>query len=400
MKMNWIRIVPVALALVAGLSMLAAHAVAEQPPPAPADGKEVTWQGWKFRWNVRYREGLVLTDVSYGGRKVLKYAGLNEIFVPYHPGQPRPEDALDGIGKNLQELIPGKDCIPGTTCAMFDVNGRTTGKPMVAMHEESTGPIYMGDAGRDYGKMLVLWCASKLGDYVYFIQWRFRSDGMLMPQVGLTGKLNHTQENAVENRGSQVYNLNGARVFGPSHVHNFYYRLDFDIDGPQNDVVEEFNHRQDVPNSSYQSQDTWTPLRRECARSLDSLAFRTWRVVDYGSRNRHGRPRSYELMPGGNGIFRGASSEAIAQADFWVQRYRPTEFPLSSGDARSVKEGLPRYINDEGLDGQDVVVWYAMHVHHLPRTEDWPEMPVEWMGFRLQPRDFLDVTPVDAKKEP
>lgn len=399
MKIALLRLVPAALGLAAGLSVLAAHAVAEQPPPRPTDGREVTWRGWKFRWSVRFREGLVLTDVYYGGRKVLKYAGLNEIFVPYHPGQPRPEDALDGMGKNLQTLIPGKDCVPGTTCSMFDAAGRPSDRPVVGLHEEETGLIYMGDQGREYGKMLVLWTASRLGDYDYLIRWRFRSDGMLMPQVGLTGRLNHTQEATLENRGSQVVNRPGERVFAPSHVHNFYYRLDFDIDGPENDTVEEMTHRQDRPGVSFASHDTWTPILAESARKLDSYAFRTWRVVDHGSKNRFGYSRSYELLPGGNGIFRGAASEGIAQADFWVQRYRPTEFPLSSTDHRSVKEGLPRYMNGESLEGQDVVVWYAMHVHHLPRSEDWPAMPVELAGFTLQPRDFLDGSPINARKE-
>jgi primary-amine oxidase len=329
----------------------------------------------------------------------MKYAGLNEIFVPYHPGQPRPEDALDGMGNDLQELIPGKDCIPGSVCAMFDAQGKTTGRKVVAMHEEATGPAYIGEAGRAPGKMLVLWCASKLGDYTYFIRWRFKPDGSFMPQVGLTGKLSHTRPTPVAGRGAMV-STSGARVFAPSHVHNFYYRLDFDIDGPENDTVEEFNHKQDVPNESFGSQDRWTPLKRECARSLDPLAFRSWRVVDHGSFNRHGMPRSYELVPGGNGIFRGAASEMIAQADFWVQRFKPSEFPLSATDDLSVKAGMPRYFNDEPVEKQDVVVWYAMHVHHLPRTENWPQMPVEWAGFEIVPRDFLDRAPINAVKEP
>ena len=33
---------------------------------------------------------------------------------------------------------------------------------------------------------------------------------------------------------------------------------------------------------------------------------------------------------------------------------------------------------------------YMLSVHHQPRTEEWPDMPVEWVGFRLMPRDFLD----------
>ena len=47
---------------------------------------------------------------------------------------------------------------------------------------------------------------------------------------------------------------------------------------------------------------------------------------------------------------------------------------------------------------ESVVVWYALHIHHLPRTEDWPGMPVEWAGFTLRPRDFLDASPVRPKK--
>ena len=32
-------------------------------------------------------------------------------------------------------------------------------------------------------------------------------------------------------------------------------------------------------------------------------------------------------------------------------------------------------------------------VTHLPRTEDWPVMPVETVGFHLKPANFFDVNP-------
>jgi Cu2+-containing amine oxidase len=38
-----------------------------------------------------------------------------------------------------------------------------------------------------------------------------------------------------------------------------------------------------------------------------------------------------------------------------------------------------------------------VHVHHIARTEDWPGMPVEWVGFMLKPRDFLDSSPIQVK---
>jgi len=63
----------------------------------------------------------------------------------------------------------------------------------------------------------------------------------------------------------------------------------------------------------------------------------------------------------------------------------------------SSEQSLPSYLNDESVDRQDVVVWYVLHVHHIPRTEDWPDMPIEWVGFTLKPGDFLDRSPVSPK---
>ncbi|MFN3650301.1 MAG: hypothetical protein ACK47B_12060 [Armatimonadota bacterium] len=389
------RLQPFAVLFLALGALLPGRALQETPPPRPGEGHLVQWEGWSFRWSVRPREGIVLSDVSFQGRKVLKHASIVEIFVPYDQGQPRPEDSLDGMGVNLVELLPGKDCIPGTICRMLNAEGKEEGKRLVGLHEEYTGLNYLGDQGRSYGKMLVLWGSSRLGKYTYFLRWRFSSDGSMHPDVGLTGRLEHTRPGTTTPHGTQVgRESNGEPVFAPSHVHNFYYRLDFDIDGAADDVVEESSHKQDQPGRSLTAQDQWTPVLREGGRSLDSDAFRTWRVVDKNSKNALGHRRSYELMPGGNGRFRGAAEEAFTQADLWVTRYRPNEFPLSSEVPVPTRLALPLFTNREPLAEQDVVVWYTMSVHHIPRTEDWPAMPVVWAGFNLMPRDFLDGSPL------
>lgn len=365
----------------------------ELPPPIPGQGNLVEWRGWKFRWAVRPREGLVLTEMSFRGRTMMKYAGLAEIYVPYDPGQPRPEDFQDGVGIQLAELIPGRDCLPGTICEMLNADGRPQGRRVVGVHEESTGLMYLGTEGRAYGQMLVLWCASRLGGYTYFLRWRFRDDGVIMPQVGLTGQLEHTRFTPVGDQGSQVA-VTPRPVYAPSHVHNFYFRLDFDIDGPENDEVQEFSHTQVTPARSADAHDAWTPIPRESVRSLNGREFRSWRVVDRSSLNAVGLPRSYELMPGGNGVFRGHSREPFAQGDLWVLRARRNEHPFSATDPRPLRSALPAYLNQEPTRGRDVLVFYALHVHHIPRTEDWPAMPVEWAEFTLAPRDFLDASPL------
>jgi primary-amine oxidase len=358
-------------------------------------GNRVQWQGWDFTWSIRPREGLALSNVKFKGKSVLKFAALVEIFVPYNKGDPRPEDiGGDGIGHKLVELFPGKDCIPGTSaCQAFDLTGKEKGKRYVMMHEEATGLSYIGPGGRAYGKMLTLWCTYNLGGYLYISRWRFLDDGCLMPDIGLTGPLQHTDTgDASTPYGSVVGKRGDGKVFAPSHVHNMYFCLDFDIDGTKN-TVEEFNYVQDKP-GSLSGKHSWTPIRRETSRSANAKTFRSWRVVNNASKNALGLPRSYELIPGGNGIFRGGSDEAIAQAELWVTRYHADEYPA---EKQSLANALPKYLNGESVENQDVVIWYAIHSHHIPRTEDWPGMPVMWVGFTLRPRDFLDRSPVTPK---
>src|SRR5438874_9604805 len=169
-----------------------AAATAEEPPPDPKAGIPVSWEGWTFHWSVRRRDGLVLTNVAFRGRSVLKYAGLAEIFVPYNPGEPRPEDFQDGMGNTLVELIPGQDCFPGTVCQAFNDRGKQEGKRVVMMHEEPAGLVYLGRFGRAYGKMLVLCAMSRLQGYTYITCRRFRDDGTLITQVVLTGEFEQT----------------------------------------------------------------------------------------------------------------------------------------------------------------------------------------------------------------
>src|SRR5262245_43036681 len=119
---------------------------------AQTEAKPVTrveWEGWKFNWSVRKREALVLTDVFYRGRSVLKYAGLAELFTVYDQGDPRPRDFEQGY--EVITLEPGVDCSSGESCKTFNIEGKATGKgtpAQVMMHEERTGPNYLGGFGR------------------------------------------------------------------------------------------------------------------------------------------------------------------------------------------------------------------------------------------------------------
>ena len=48
---------------------------------------------------------------------------------------------------------------------------------------------------------------------------------------------------------------------------------------------------------------------------------------------------------------------------------------------------------DRPIEDTDVVVWYTFGQHHITRPEDWPVMPVAYIGFKLKPLRFFDANP-------
>ncbi len=149
-----IRLLFIGLGAAAALALFSGHADSQkkEAPPSPKDGTKVEWEGWSFNWALRRTEGLVLTDVHFRGRKVLKYAGIAELFTVYDRGSPRPIDmSQNGLGEPRAPIVPGLDCSSGEWCKVFDAQGKEWVKgasAMVMMHEEKTGPNYLGQFGR------------------------------------------------------------------------------------------------------------------------------------------------------------------------------------------------------------------------------------------------------------
>jgi primary-amine oxidase len=56
--------------------------------------------------------------------------------------------------------------------------------------------------------------------------------------------------------------------------------------------------------------------------------------------------------------------------------------------------GLPEWTKaNRNIEDEDVVLWYVFGTNHIPRTEDWPVMPVERTGFHLKPSGFFARSP-------
>ena len=391
-------------------------------------GNEISWQGWKFRYVMHPRSGLVLYQVTNNDgeniRPVLYRASLSETVVPY--GDPDPtwsfRNAFDvgeyNFGSLATTMELGKE-IPENGLLLDAVFANGDGEPyvmpgVIGIYERNNGMLWKhyeynsqrNDVRRS--RELVMTMTAAIDNYDYSINWIFHQDGTLEVQNELTGIV-LAQGTAAEKQSedNSYGRLITKNIFGVNHQHFFNYRLDFDVDGQANSVMEmnvkalPMDEKNPLGNAIALVE---TPLTNETAavRDLDMKSSREWMIVSADKKNALGAAPGYMLMPGGNSMFFPVEGSKIRQrAEFathhvWVTKYKPAEL-YAGGDYPNQTQpgqGLPKYIaDDESLMGEDIVLWYTMGVTHIPRSEDWPVMPVHGVGFKLVPRGFFSRNP-------
>jgi len=129
---------------------------------------------------------------------------------------------------------------------------------------------------------------------------------------------------------------------------------------------------------------------------------RYWKVINPERKNAYGKPTAYKLAPSANALpsmppdtpigTRGA----FVHRHFWATQYASDEkYPVGMYPNQDVgTDGLAVWSKaDRNLEGEDVVVWYTLNFHHLPRPEDYPVQPVVYAGFHWMPDGFFDEDP-------
>jgi primary-amine oxidase len=392
-------------------------------PSFTVDGHVVAWQKWRFRIGWTHREGLVLHTITYQDgneeRSILHRAALSSMLVPY--GDPRPaqyrKNAFDageyGLGYLANSLELGCDClgeIRYLDATLCDSQGRPyTIRNAICIHEEDDGILWKHmDFRTQYtevrrSRRLVVSVIATVGNYEYAFYWRFYQDGSLEHDIRLTGILSTA---AVEPGERPPFGqlLNREGLYGALHQHFFNYRLDFDLDGVDNAVYEVDTVRLD-PNphgNGQQPVETLLRTEMEARRTADASRDRFWKIVNHRRRNAVGDPTAFRLVPRSATLPYWTDDAHISprgrfcSKHLWVTAHEPTElyaagtYPYQNPTAGGLPEWTER---DRDIVDTDVVVWYTFGAHHIPRLEDWPVMPVQHVGFKLEPVGFFDRNP-------
>ena len=398
--------------------------VQSEGPSFSVEGWKVNWERWNLRVGFCQREGLVIHDVKFKDqdkeRKIAHRLSIAELVIPY--GDPSQgayrKNAFDtgefGLGNYTNSLTLGCDCLGEIVyldAAVTTPDGSIKEIPhAICMHEEDNGILWKhvdadGHTEVRRGRRFVVSSIVTVNNYEYGYFWYFYQDGSIEFEAKLTGIV-LTVADAIGKDHPSATELEPG-LWAPYHQHILCARLDLDIDGEQNSVleVESFAHPQGDKNpygGAYETKETLLSKEKDSQRVIDPFSGRYWKIVNQQVKNHMDHPVGYKLIPGHTTFPLALPESTIGKkAGFmykhlWVtknsdsEKYPAGDYPFQHPGGA----GLPEWTKaNRNIENEDVVLWYVFGTNHIPRTEDWPVMPVEKTGFHLKPSGFFARSP-------
>lgn len=399
-------------------------------------GNSIHWQNWDLHLALDSRVGPVISTVTYNDqgkkRKVMYQGYLGGMIVPY--GDPDVGwyfkaylDSGDyGMGTLTSQIQPGKDAPQNAVlldATIADYKGSPTKIPRaMAIFERYAGPEYkhqeMGqpNLSTERRELVIRWI-STIGNYDYIFDWVFQENGVIGIDAGATGieavkgVKSSTLHDATAKEDTRYGTLIDHNIVGTTHQHIYNFRLDMDVDGENNSLVElnpvvVKNDRGGPRTSTMQIDQKVVSTEQQAAQKFDPATIRL--LSNTSKENKMGYPVSYQLIPYAGGthpVAKGAnfgSDEwllnrlSFMDKQIWVTRYDPQErYPEGHYPNRSATDtGLGLFTaNNQSIENSDNVVWLTTGTTHVARAEEWPIMPTEWVHVLLKPWNFFDETP-------
>lgn len=401
-------------------------------------GNEIFWAGYKMHIGFNYREGIVLSDVRFQDenegreRTLFNRISVVEMVVPYgNPEGPHhKKHAFDvgeyGTGLMTNSLKLGCDC-KGVIAYLDAVMATGTGEPAmiknaICIHEEDNGLLYKHTDYRDgtvisaRDRKLIISQIITAANYEYGFYHTFSLDGTYKLEMKLTGMLNtycmHPSETAAP-YGTEV----APQVNAHNHQHIFSLRVDPEIDGPNNSIVQSDavsteaavgSAENPFGNGFYAKS---TPLRtsKEAAVNYNWETQRAWTITNPGSINEVcKKPVGYKILNNncppllskpGSVVYNRA---AFTRKSLFVVPYKDYElFP--AGDYVCQSTGVENHphnktitdwvARDESIENTDIVCYIQFGLTHFPRCEDFPIMPAEPVSVMLRASNFFTKNP-------
>ncbi len=319
-------------------------------------------------------------------RPILRRAAVNEMYVPYLDSDPTAyrKNFFDwgeyGAGPLTASLELGCDCLG--EIRYFDahfLDGYGEAKTItngVCLHEEDASILWKhvntrtGEADVRRSRRLVISFFATVANYDYGFYWSLNQDGAIELEVKLTGILSVSGigDGLMPPYGRMV----SPNVQAPTHQHYFAVRLDTEVDGPSNRLVEvhaeiEEDEALNPHGNAVKMVSETIASEKDAGRMVDGSRAVHWRVENTERTNRFGESTAFRLtLPHTTRLFAKPGSTVARKAPFvakhlWASAYDPAE-RFIAGDypnqAPLGEEGITAWQEaDRPLDGAQLVLW-------------------------------------------
>jgi primary-amine oxidase len=404
------------------------------------DGQAISWENWRLRFGIDNREGLIIYNVRIldhdKERSVMYRGSMPEMVVPY--GAPSLLQAAYNffdageyrLGQGIaRPMTPGADA-PENAFYLPAVLHREDGTPYelhnaVAIFEEYGGTLWRHGTVSRRATNLAIKYYTQIENYDYGFTWRFKEDGTIDVDIELTGivevqgvhranAMDALDKNDLSYQGHSFGTLVKPHVEAINHQHFFVFRLDMDVDGTGNGVME-MNSKAVPPGTAnpygnaFYVENTHFMNELQAQRNINYESARCWHIMNPSVHNTLGEHTGYMLMPGTQAVpFMPPGTVVRKKAgfldhQFWVTQYAEgEEYPAGIYPASNkVYDGLPQWTaKNRPIGNNDIVVWYVAGITHIVRPEEWPVMPSHHMGFSLMPFGFFSENPTMGQANP
>ena len=313
---------------VLGLALLALAPAAEATPTCSSPDRLMQWPTINPVWEFCFRtpvsssgrdgSGIEISNVFYNGHLVFKRAHVPILNVLYLPGGcgcfrdwSDSEVRFEVIGSHGPESSPSggyaEAVVPVETVCERGGSAGDNGN-------------FRGVAAEKLPDQLILTTQMQAGWYRYVMRWKFFLDGRIQPWYGYSAVI--------------------ASCISNAHTHHNYWRLDFDIDGAGNDVVQPGGMVAAPAPPGGPVGNVKFPTEISRLITPDPK----WSVSDRVT------GRGYRVVPGTV-----IPADAFAVSDSWALMYRSSEIDDPSGQGCAAR--LNEHLTNEPINNQDVVLW-------------------------------------------
>jgi hypothetical protein len=296
------------------------------------------------RSSGRDGSGLEIRDLRYRGKLVMGRGHAPILNVDYDPGSSC-NCYRDWSDSSFRFEV---DEVSGTTTACSAGGGafsfteadpgsvRTTCETADEFGNYQDVGDYTGIAAEDFGDVLVLTTHYNAGWYRYRVKWYLYEDGRVRPEF--------------------TYGHTGNFCTESARNHHVYWRFDFDIEGSESDYIASLDLDgnetvlQTEVAQQYSDASGWVVRDAETGRGY-RLSVGAEKGLPIGSQGDHVLPSTERTFAFADVISLkyndGELDDRFASAPFYCAA--AFEYP---GDGREAM------LNAEGIDGEDVVLWY------------------------------------------